>query len=499
MPTIIDTAARPPSAAAIKAADHRGQVVYISGDRTGGALPGKPVTRAHVDALRRAGLSVACVWQYGKDSSSAPPDVMRGRAGGLSDARAAQAKLDELGLPDWPVFFAVDFDITLTQWNAVAVHYFRAVAEILGKHRVGIYGHSRVCHWAGPEDKVIGEVAPGRYLAWQTRSWSGGVIARDYAVLYQRIIDTKATPGPRVGGVVVDINDALFEYWGQGPNGHRSAADLAAGELTPKELEKYLKVQPDEVRLMNKHFTPGRGGRKIRYITRHHLAGVGTTKDVWNWWQTRRASAHYVVEPSTRVGQLVWDRDTAWSNSNSVSNQETITIEHTNSSGAKQDWPIADNVIIAGARWAAALCLFYGLGKPEHGVNIRDHREFGATSCPHHLARGGKYHDKWMAEARRFYDVLLAAKAGNATAPQPTPGEQKPPAPTEDTTMTDHVQSLIDPTVRLSVPHWRQLQDAYAWRTEVLLRGLYAALGLDADRVLADALAADHARTIDAA
>lgn len=496
MVTVIDTAARPPTPDTIKGAGHKGQVVYISPDRTGGGLPGKPVTRAHVDALRAAGLSVAVVWQYGKDTTDAPPDVMRGREGGLADARAAQKKLDELGLNDWPVFFAIDFDITLQQWNSTAAHYFRAAAEILGKHRVGIYGHSRVCHWAGPDDKVIAEVAPGRFLAWQTRSWSGGVIARDYAVLYQRIVDTASTPGPKVGGVVVDVNDALFEYWGQGPNGYRSAADLAAGELTPKELEKYLKVQPDEVRLMNKHFTPGRGGAKIEFIVRHHLAGVGTTKDVWNWWQTRQASAHYVIEPSTRVGQLVWDRDTAWASLDA--NSRSIAIEHSNSAGAAQDYPIAAEVIISGARWAAALCLFYGLGRPQFGKNIRDHREFGATSCPHHLANGGKYHDKWMDEARRFYDVLLAAKAGNATAPKPTPGEQKPPAPTEDTTLTDHVQSLIDPTVRLSVPHWRQLQDAYAWRTEVLLRGLYAALGLDADRVLADALAADHARTIDA-
>jgi hypothetical protein len=34
-------------------------------------------------------------------------------------------------------------------------------------------------------------------------------------------------------------------------------------------------------------------------------------EDVWNWWQTRKASAHYQVESSGRIGQLVWDRDTA--------------------------------------------------------------------------------------------------------------------------------------------------------------------------------------------
>lgn len=65
--------------------------------------------------------------------------------------------------------------------------------------------------------------------------------------------------------------------------------------------------------------------------------------------------------------------------------------------------------------------------------------------------------------------------------------------------MPDHVQSLINPDVRLSLPHYRELQDAYAWRAEVMLRGLYAALGLDPDEVLAAALAADHPRTIDAA
>ena len=106
MATIIDTAARPPAPSAIKAAGHKGQVVYISPDRTGGSLPGKPATRAHVDAMRSAGLSVACVHQYGKDTDAAPPDVMRGREGGLADARAAEAKLRELGLDDWPVFFA---------------------------------------------------------------------------------------------------------------------------------------------------------------------------------------------------------------------------------------------------------------------------------------------------------------------------------------------------------------------------------------------------------
>lgn len=216
MSTVVDYAGRPPGAAAIKAAGHIGAVRYISGDRTGGGLPGKPVTLAEVEDYRRQGLETAFCWQYGKDSTTAPPDVMRGREGGLADARAAQAKLSELGRPDHPVFFAVDFDISVAEWNRVAVHYFRAAGEVLGVDRVGIYGHSRVCHWAGPEDGVIGRSGNG-WLAWQTRSWSAGALGRDYCVLYQGVVDTPTSPGPRINGTVVDVNDVWAQDWGQKP------------------------------------------------------------------------------------------------------------------------------------------------------------------------------------------------------------------------------------------------------------------------------------------
>lgn len=167
----------------------------------------------------------------------------------------------------------------------------------------------------------------------------------------------------------------------------------------------YYNVIPHKTKLMQKHYTPGRAGRKIRYITRHHTAGILNTDQVWDVWQMRQASAHYIVETNGQTGQLVWDRDTAWSNGNQQSNQESITIEHSNNGGAP-GWPISDATIIGGARLAAALCRFYGLGRPEFGKNIRDHREFYGTSCPHHLANGGKYHQQWMNEAQRFYDLL---------------------------------------------------------------------------------------------
>ena len=191
-------------------------------------------------------------------------------------------------------------------------------------------------------------------------------------------------------------------------------------------MKSWFTVEPDVVKIMNKHFTPGRGGAKIEYITRHHLAGILTTEQTWSVWQTRQASAHYVVENSGRIGQLVWDRDTAWSNANAYSNNRSIAIEHSNSGGAGQDWPINDTVIREGARLAAALCWFYKLGRPQFGKNVRDHREFGQTSCPHHLANGGKYHATWMRIAQEHYDWMVAEttkpKPG-APAPAPIPEE----------------------------------------------------------------------------
>lgn len=207
MNTVIDFSASFPDAAAIRSAGHTGVICYISPPRASW-MKAKPLTRNIVDAYRSAGIPIACVWQYG---GADHPDAMRGAAGGRADAEAAQLALNAAGMPAAPVYFAVDFDIRLDQWNDTAAHYFRAAAAVLGSHRVGIYGHSRVVHWA-MEDGVVAQVAPGRVLGWVTSSWSGGDTARDYAVLYQGVHNVT---GP--GGIQVDVNEVYYPEWGQNP------------------------------------------------------------------------------------------------------------------------------------------------------------------------------------------------------------------------------------------------------------------------------------------
>lgn len=190
-------------------------------------------------------------------------------------------------------------------------------------------------------------------------------------------------------------------------------------------MKSWRTLQPDRVKLMNKHFTKGRNGKKIERVVIHHNAGVLSIDQIWNVWQTRPASAHYQVQSDGTIGQLVWDSNTAWHAANQHINETSIGIEVSNSAGAGADWPIADTAIREAARLAAAVCRYYKLGRPNSGTNIRWHKEFTSTGCPYHLAPGGKYHARFMAEAQRFYDELVKAPKVAAPKPPPKPDPRK--------------------------------------------------------------------------
>lgn len=276
-------------------------------------------------------------------------------------------------------------------------------------------------------------------------------------------------------------------------------------------MKNWMEVLPDKVKIMNKHFTKGRGGRKIRYIVRHHVAGISTTEQVWNTWQTRAASAHYIVEPDGTVGQLVWDRDTAWANANQRANQESLTIEHSNNGGAAAGWPISQATLINGARLVAALCRFYGLGRPKYGVNVFDHRDFYATSCPHHLANGGKYHADYMAEAQRFYDELVSGKTekkegatsvtgtvlGGVSAAALNDAKLASQGAEQNSARTlgilsERYASLINPKHKFTPDDYLVLIDAAVWEQRKLSEAIARKLGLDPDQIVEDAILEDR-------
>ena len=175
-----------------------------------------------------------------------------------------------------------------------------------------------------------------------------------------------------------------------------------------------------KVLLMNKHYSKGRydashgGQHVIKQIVIHHNEGNLTTEGCWHTWQTREASAHYQVESSGTVGQLVYDSDTAWQAGNWVKNLDSIGIEHADAPGSTAAHRyLTEAAINAGSKLVALLCLQYNLGIPEWGVNVIGHNEVTSTDCPASLGKGGSQHNEYISKARSWYEKIHAAMFGN--------------------------------------------------------------------------------------
>ncbi|OMC14052.1 DUF1906 domain-containing protein [Mycobacterium colombiense] len=214
-PQLIDFAARQIPAQQIRAAGYSGVVNYVSMSRPGSSFGAKPITRSYADSLIAAGLAIVSNYQYGKPGGSAPSDFTRGYAGGVADARTAWSLHTAAGGgQSAPIFFTIDEDINRDTWNHTALPWFRGINSVLGVQRTGVYGGVRVCQWAAADGVIGSSSTPGRRWAWQTRAWSGDQV-HPAAVLYQRVVSTASNPGPKVGGLEVDVNDVLAPDCGQ--------------------------------------------------------------------------------------------------------------------------------------------------------------------------------------------------------------------------------------------------------------------------------------------
>lgn len=56
-------------------------------------------------------------------------------------------------------------------------------------------------------------------------------------------------------------------------------------------MKNWNTLEADENRILTKHYTAGRGGRKIDKVIIHHNAGNLAIPGIWDVWQTRQASA----------------------------------------------------------------------------------------------------------------------------------------------------------------------------------------------------------------
>lgn len=185
-------------------------------------------------------------------------------------------------------------------------------------------------------------------------------------------------------------------------------------------MKDWKTVEPDVFCLLGKHYTPGRS-RDVDRIIIHHNAGNLTVEGCYSVWQTRQASAHYQVESGGRIGQLVYDRDTAWHCPDQ--NARAIGIEHANNCFGP--WTVSDAALENGAHLVAALCIDHGLGRPQWGVNVFGHNDFHATTCPGELGTGGSQNARYMERAQYWYDAMTGALDPE---PEPEPATPLPDA-----------------------------------------------------------------------
>lgn len=269
-----------------------------------------------------------------------------------------------------------------------------------------------------------------------------------------------------VNGGTRGIDDRRLNYNRAKTQGSKILPSGGGGGYVSSRALDYYNVEPDATQL-TRAYTAGRGGKKIQYVTIHHMAGdMNLSSCVALWNKNMNASAHYTVNSTGGVGQAVYDSNTAWSNGNAASNQVSVSIEHANitrqvngNDADRNSWKISDATIIGGARLTASLCLYYKLGRPVWGKNVRPHREFRQTFCPGHLSAGMQYNARYVQEAQSFYDKLVAG----SVHPDGTPKKGK----VEDDMFSDNDRLMLA-EIRNQLtgshdtkkfPGWKQLGD----------------------------------------
>lgn len=138
----------------------------------------------------------------------------------------------------------------------------------------------------------------------------------------------------------------------------------------------------------------GRGGEKIENIVVHHMAGNLSVKQCGQVFQNAGASTHYAVNGKS-IGQFVKEEDAAWSCGSRWWNQNSISIELANDSGAP-NWHVSDQTIATAIKLIADICQRNDIKEiiytGDKWGNLIMHKWLASTACPGpYLATRFKY------------------------------------------------------------------------------------------------------------
>lgn len=160
-----------------------------------------------------------------------------------------------------------------------------------------------------------------------------------------------------------------------------------------------------------RYHSTGRSGQSIRYVVIHTIegsagSGINTFRN-----NSRKVSAHYIVDFSGAITQMVKDSDAAWHAGRY--NRQSIGIEHAGFSGRNQ-WTMAQ--YRASARLTRWACDTYGI--PKTRSHIVGHKEVpGATH-----GDPGRFFDWGLYMRLVLGDSSATASPVASTAPATSPG-----------------------------------------------------------------------------
>jgi hypothetical protein len=174
--------------------------------------PSKNLTKAELDQALALGMSVCVVFQEGKTQ------MERGRAGGETDARDADAFVNGLGLGGIPVYFACDQDWEAASSSAKTAidAYCDGAKSVIGLARMGGYGDDTFCRQQLDRGAIT--------YAWQTYAWSEG--AWEGRAQLRQVNNNVS-----VCGGLIDWDEAWASDYGQWPRpgGFSPAPPAATG------------------------------------------------------------------------------------------------------------------------------------------------------------------------------------------------------------------------------------------------------------------------------
>lgn len=126
---------------------------------------------------------------------------------------------------------------------------------------------------------------------------------------------------------------------------------------------------------------------KVLKLTPHHAATTAPAENVARTFQSaaREASSNYVIGSDGTIILCVPEEYRAWTSGNANNDQQAITVEVCNSTGAP-DWKVSDAALEALIKLGVDICQRYGLPgftwTGDKNGTLTIHKMFQATACP---------------------------------------------------------------------------------------------------------------------